>query len=70
MNAGKLADPVFRRDRARKARAAQATPAYHLTKLADNDPEFVALSARSLADDPETLARVRALLPVLVEAVS
>lgn len=54
--------------RAKKARASQSTPDYYLTKLADNSPDAVAASARAL--DPDRLARVRALLPALTEAVA
>lgn len=34
-------------------------------QLPDNDPEAVARSARSLTEDPDTLAKLRALLPAV-----
>ena len=33
---GKLADPIFRRERATKAAVARTTPDYHLTKLEEH----------------------------------
>lgn len=49
---GKLADPVFRRERARKARAAQTSPQNAARRLVESWPEL----------DEATKAEVRALL--------
>jgi hypothetical protein len=49
---GKLADPEWRRARARKARAAQSTPDAHIRALVEAAPELT----------PEQVAQLRTLL--------
>jgi hypothetical protein len=51
-NAGKLADPEWRRARAQRARAAQTTVDYHIQRLLDAAPPLTA----------EQIARLRVLL--------
>jgi hypothetical protein len=39
---GRLADPEFRRDRARKAGASRTTVAYHVTRIVERAAELTA----------------------------
>lgn len=50
---GKLADPEFRRERARKAAKARTTPDAHIQALVDSAPSLTA----------EQAERLRSLLP-------
>lgn len=56
---GKSDDPAFRRERARKARAAQLTPEYYVAKV-------IAIAPQLTSDQ---VVRLRALLPPAPEAV-
>lgn len=46
---GKVSDPQFRRERARKARAAQNFPDYYIKRLVDEAPPLTAEQRARLA---------------------
>jgi uncharacterized membrane protein len=50
MTLGPLTDPAVRRERARRARAAQMTIDYHLKKIVDNASALSAEQRSTLAD--------------------
>jgi hypothetical protein len=55
---GKLADPAFRTERARRAAATRTSLDHHIQKVVDAAPTLTA----------EQIERLRALLPVALEA--
>jgi hypothetical protein len=57
---GTLADPVFRRERARKAGLASHTPDAEVTRTLKR---VARLTPEQVAGNPELLAQVQALLP-------